>query len=153
MQARRFPPSWSVENVVGCSVAEGKPMKRRHAGPRSKRIRDKRRSHLSAEHQPRGPLAARAQQPSMPAADRLQLEKQLRDARSAEIERRQIANKLEVQRNRSGTTRRTVRGAAPRAMPLHFLAVGDSWFDYPLDDYGNYNPVSNQAIIGEQAII
>ena len=112
------------------------------AGSRSKRIRDKRRSHLSAEQQPHGPLAA---QPSMPAAG-LQLEKQLRDARSAEIQRRQIANKLEVQRNRSGATRRTVRGAALRAMPLHFLPVGDSWFDYPLDDYGN--PANNQAIIG-----
>src|SRR6516225_8984196 len=82
----------------------------------------------------------------MDAAGRLQLEKQLRDARSAEIERREIANKLEVQRNRSGATRRTVPGAAPPAMPLHFLAVGDSWFDYPLDDNGNL--VSNQAIIG-----
>jgi hypothetical protein len=82
----------------------------------------------------------------MLTANRLQLEKQLRDARSAEIQRRQIANKLEVQRNRSGATRRTVRGAALRAMPLHFLPVGDSWFDYPLDDYGNL--ASNQAIIG-----
>ena len=84
------------------------------------------------------------------AAGRLQLEKQLRDARSAEIERRQIANKLEVQRNRSEARRRTIRGEAPQAMPLHFLAVGDSWFDYPLDDAGNLlliNP--NQAIIGE----
>jgi hypothetical protein len=51
----------------------------------------------------------------MDAASRLQLEKQLRDARSAEIERREIANKLEVQRNRSGATRRTVRGAGPPA--------------------------------------
>jgi hypothetical protein len=85
----------------------------------------------------------------MPAADRLQLEKQLRDARSAEIERRQKANKLEVQRNRSGAKRRTVRGAAPQAMPLHFLAVGDSWFDYPLDDNGDYLINDNQAIIGE----
>lgn len=85
----------------------------------------------------------------MDAAGRLQLEKQLRDARSAEIERREIANKLEVQRNRSGATRRTVRGAAPPALPLHFLAVGDSWFDYPLDDKGDLLINNNQAIIGE----
>jgi hypothetical protein len=86
----------------------------------------------------------------MPAASRLQLEKQLRDARSAEIERREKANKLEVQRIRSGATRRAVRGAAPQAMPLHFLAVGDSWFDYPLNDSGF--PASNQAIIGEEGL-
>jgi hypothetical protein len=88
------------------------------------------------------PLAARAQQPSMPVADRLQLEKQLRDARKAEVEQRRIAHKLEVQRNRSGAI------ATPRAMPLDFLAVGDSWFDYPLNDRGNY-PVLNQAILGD----
>jgi hypothetical protein len=85
----------------------------------------------------------------MDAAGRLQLEKQLRDARSAEIERREIANKLEVQRNRSGAIRRTVRGAAPPALPLHFLAVGDSWFDYPLDDNGDLHINNNQSIIGE----
>jgi hypothetical protein len=83
----------------------------------------------------------------MNAADRLQLEKQLRDARKAEVEQRQIAHKLGVQRNRSGTARRTLRGAAPRALPLDLLAVGDSWFDYPLNDYGHF--ASNQAIIGE----
>ena len=83
----------------------------------------------------------------MDPAGRLKLEKQLRDARSAEIERRQIVHKLEVQRNRRGAARRTVRGAAPRAMPLDFLAVGDSWFEYPLDDDGHI--ANNQAIIGE----
>jgi hypothetical protein len=83
----------------------------------------------------------------MDAASRLQLEKQLRDARNTEIEQRRLAHKLEVQRNRSGATRRTVRGAAPRVVPMDLLAVGDSWFDYPLNDYGHF--ASNQAIIGE----
>jgi hypothetical protein len=32
-------------------------------------------------------------------------------------------------------------------MPLDLLAVGDSWFDYPLNDYGHF--ANNQAIIGE----
>jgi hypothetical protein len=82
----------------------------------------------------------------MDAADRLQLEKQLRDARRAVVEQRRIAHKLETQRNRSGNKRRTARGAAP-AMPLDFLAIGDSWFDYPLNDWGHF--ASNQAIIGE----
>jgi hypothetical protein len=83
----------------------------------------------------------------MDATERLQLEQQLRDARSAEIEKRRTAHKLEVQRNSSGNTRRTARGGAPRAMPLDLLAVGDSWFDYPLNDYGHF--ANNQAIIGE----
>jgi hypothetical protein len=81
------------------------------------------------------------------ATVRLQLEQQLRDARSAEIEQRRLAHKLEVQRNRNGDTRRTARGEAARSTPLDLLAVGDSWFDYPLNDYGHLT--NNQAIIGE----
>jgi hypothetical protein len=25
-------------------------------------------------------------------------------------------------------------------MPLDLLAIGDSWFDYPLNDYGHFSP-------------
>jgi hypothetical protein len=32
-------------------------------------------------------------------------------------------------------------------MPLDLLAIGDSWFDYPLNDYGHFSTI--QAIIGE----
>jgi hypothetical protein len=66
----------------------------------------------------------------MNATDRLQLEKQLRDARKAEVEQRKIAHKLEVRRNRSGNKNPTARGAAPRAMPLDLLAIGDSWLHW-----------------------
>jgi hypothetical protein len=83
----------------------------------------------------------------MDAADRLQLQRQLRYARRAEVEQRKIAHKLEVQRNRSGNKRRTARGEPARATPLDFLAIGDSWFDYPLNDWGHF--ASNQAIVGE----
>jgi hypothetical protein len=84
----------------------------------------------------------------MDTADRLQLEIQLRQARRDEIERRVIAHNVEVQRNRSGSERRTARGLAPRRTPLDFLAIGDSWFEYPLTDDG-FITGFNQAIIGE----
>lgn len=83
----------------------------------------------------------------MNTTNRLQLESELQDARRAEIERRTTAHNLAVWRNRIGDKRRITRGKAARAMPLDFLAVGDSWFDYPLDDYGLLS--SNQDIIGE----
>jgi hypothetical protein len=79
--------------------------------------------------------------------NRLQLESQLRDARRVEIERRTTAHDLEVRRNKIGNRRRSAGGKAPRATRLDFLAIGDSWFDYPLNNYGFLS--SNQDIIGE----
>jgi hypothetical protein len=84
----------------------------------------------------------------MDTADRLQLEMQLRQARREEIERRVTAHNVEVQRNRGGSERRTARGFGPRRTPLDFLAIGDSWFEYPLTDDG-FITGFNQAIIGE----
>jgi hypothetical protein len=84
----------------------------------------------------------------MDTADRLQLEMQLRQARRDEIERRVTAHNVEVQRNRSGSERRTARGLARRRTPLDFLAIGDSWFEYPLTDDG-FITGFNQAIVGE----
>ena len=55
---------------------------------------------------------------------------------------------MEVQRNRSGNQWRTERGSAARQLPLNFLAIGDSWFDYPLTDDGFITPI-DQSIIGE----
>lgn len=83
----------------------------------------------------------------MDTAARLQLEMQLRDARKAEIEDRIKVHNFEVQRNTSGNRRRSARGLAPQ-MPLDFLAIGDSWFEYPLTDDGLITGF-NQAIIGE----
>jgi hypothetical protein len=84
----------------------------------------------------------------MDTAGRLQLEIQLRQARKEEIERRVAAHNLEVQQNRSGSERRTARGSAPRRTSLDFLAIGDSWFEYPLTDDGLITGF-NQAILGE----
>jgi hypothetical protein len=84
----------------------------------------------------------------MDTADRLQLEMQLRQARRDEIERRVTAHNVEVQRNRSGSERRTARGLARRRTPLDFLAIGDSWFEYPLTDDG-FITGFNQAIMAK----
>jgi hypothetical protein len=83
----------------------------------------------------------------MDTVGRLQLEMQLRDARRAEIESRLTAHKLNAQRIRSGSQRRSGRGLPERSMPLDLLAIGDSWFEYPLTDDGLITGV-NQAIIG-----
>jgi hypothetical protein len=49
---------------------------------------------------------------------------------------------------RAGISRRAAGAAAPRQMPLDFLAIGDSWFEYPLTDDGLL-AVSNQGIVGD----
>jgi hypothetical protein len=84
----------------------------------------------------------------MDTTGRLQLEIQLRDARKSEIQARIKSHTLKVQRARIGNQRRTLRNVAPQQMPLDLLAVGDSWFEYPLTDDGLITGF-NQAIVGE----
>lgn len=84
----------------------------------------------------------------MDTTGRIQLEIQLRAARKDEIQTRVSAHKLKVQQTLTGNRRRTLRGAAPRQLPLDLLAIGDSWFEYPLTDDGLFT-VANQSIIGE----
>ena len=81
----------------------------------------------------------------MDTTDRHQLQMQLRNARRAEIAARVGAHNVKVQRIRAGNRRRST----PRPLPLDFLALGDSWFDYPLTDDGLLTP-ANQGIVGEQ---
>jgi hypothetical protein len=84
---------------------------------------------------------------SMDPAARLNLEIQLREARRSEIDDRTKAHNLSVQRTVTGNERRNLRSAAPKAVALDFLAIGDSWFDYPLTDDGFITGI-NQGIIG-----
>jgi hypothetical protein len=85
----------------------------------------------------------------MNKGDRLQLEGQLREAiRQAEqdeIEQRIRNHKLKVTRfERAEQFRKTTRPP-----PLEFLAIRDSWFDYPLD--GNYLvPPYSFGIVADQ---
>lgn len=84
----------------------------------------------------------------MDTVNRFELEKQLRDARNAEIDARIQAHMARVQRIRAGVSRRSVGAPAPRQLPLDFLAIGDSWFEYPLTDDGLLTGF-NQEIVGE----
>jgi hypothetical protein len=86
----------------------------------------------------------------MTEVDRLQLEIQLREASKAEIENRIKAHKLAVDRIRGGIRRRRAHGLVAAKAPLDCLAVGDSWFDYPLDD--GFLSIFNHAIVADSQL-
>ncbi len=77
----------------------------------------------------------------------IDLQKQQRAEGEAEIARRAQAHKAQIESVRSGQARRPqVAGAAPKSSPLDLLALGDSWFDYPLTDDGL--PSFDNSIVG-----
>ena len=80
----------------------------------------------------------------MDQTDQLQLEIQLRQARKADIEKRVLDHKNRVDQVKSGIESRSAQGQGPGNIPLDFLAIGDSWFEYPINDDGL--PAVNQAI-------
>ena len=80
----------------------------------------------------------------MDQTDQLQLEIQLRQARKADIEKRILDHKNEVAQVKGGFESRAARGESQGNVPLDFLAIGDSWFEYPVNDDGL--PSLNQAI-------
>lgn len=82
--------------------------------------------------------------------DILTRQAQLREAITEEIESRIAEHQLSVSRINEGIVRRKTHGLAPRLAPLDFLAIGDSWFEYPLNDYGV--PWSNQAIVAKSQL-
>jgi hypothetical protein len=77
-----------------------------------------------------------------------QIKQQLREASEAEIASRIREHQLSVDRIKAGMEHRRRLGLAPRPLQLDFLAIGDSWFEYPLGDYGLPVPFSNFAIVG-----
>ena len=80
----------------------------------------------------------------MDQTDQLQLEIQLRQARKADIEKRILDHKSEVAQVKGVFESRAARGESQGNVPLDFLAIGDSWFEYPVNDDGL--PSLNQAI-------
>jgi hypothetical protein len=67
---------------------------------------------------------------------RVQLTLQQRQAVEAELAKRTLAHKRRVDRVKMGMQRSRARpgtDAAPAAAQLDLLAIGDSWFDYPLN--------------------
>ena len=87
--------------------------------------------------------------------DRIDLTIQQREAVEAELDRRTLAHKRRVGRIKRGAQLRAQRRtkakkskAAPQqAGQLDFLAIGDSWFDYPLN--GNDISLTNTAIAAQ----
>ena len=89
--------------------------------------------------------------------DRVDLTLQQREAVQAELARRTAAHKRRVGRITRGADLRAQRrgkgkkakAAAQQATQLDFLAIGDSWFDYPLD--GNDPSLMNTAVAAQLA--
>jgi len=86
---------------------------------------------------------------------RIDLTLQQREAVEAELAKRTLAHRRRVGRIKRGAQRRAQRrtktkkraAAQQQATQLDFLAIGDSWFDYPLD--GNDPSLSNTAIAAQ----
>lgn len=80
--------------------------------------------------------------------DRANLAQQQREAIQAEIQKRTVAHKRRVERLRLGRRLRAEANKAGGAGgQLDFLAIGNSWFDYPLS--GNDPSFSNTAIAAQ----
>jgi hypothetical protein len=79
--------------------------------------------------------------------DRIDLNIQHRQAVEAELARRTLAHKRRVARLKNGARLRARVNKATTPQPLDFLALGDSWFDYPLD--GNDPSFVNTAIVAQ----
>jgi hypothetical protein len=58
-----------------------------------------------------------------------------------------ITHKLRTARIKNSVGRREALKLAPPKLPLDFLAIGDSWFEYPLD--GNGPSFGNTAIVAQ----
>jgi hypothetical protein len=79
--------------------------------------------------------------------NRLDLNIQQREAVEAELDRRTLAHKRRVNRLKRGARLRAEANRATTQQPLDFLAIGDSWFDYPLN--GNDPSFGNTAIVAQ----
>ena len=74
---------------------------------------------------------------------------QAREISEAQIPLRITDHRLRVDRTKRNAQRRKARDLKPRLSQLDFLAIGNSWFEYPLDDNGLYWPGFNAAIVAQ----
>jgi hypothetical protein len=72
---------------------------------------------------------------------------ELRDDIETEFAKRTIRHQIRVNRFNQIARHRQTRGLVESPVPLDLLAIGDSWFDYPLNDYGVIWP--NQDIVAQ----
>lgn len=77
----------------------------------------------------------------------LELQQQLQDSINAEIAQRVTAHQGTIARLKTGRANLLAAGAPPTTAPLALLALGDSWFDYPLT--GNGLPMADTDIIAQ----
>jgi hypothetical protein len=79
--------------------------------------------------------------------NRIDLNIQQREAVEAELDKRTLAHKRRVDRLKRGVRLRAEASKPAAHQPLDFLAIGDSWFDYPLN--GNDPSFGNTDIIAQ----
>ncbi len=79
--------------------------------------------------------------------NRVDLTIQQREAIEAELSKRTLAHKRRVSRLKRGARLRAEANRAAAQEPLDFLAIGNSWFDYPLN--GNDPSFGNTDIIAQ----
>jgi len=85
--------------------------------------------------------------------DTAQSQQQLWQTSEDEVTRRVLEHQAAVDRIRHGSKRRALRaGAAARPAQLDILAIGDSWFEYPLSDDGLPVPFWNAAVVGSNQL-
>jgi hypothetical protein len=81
---------------------------------------------------------------------RTQFANQLLEASKAAQVANAQAHEAAVARLRQGAQQRRSLAAPPPKLPLDFLAIGDSWFEYPLT--GNGLPIVNTAIAADSQL-
>ena len=78
---------------------------------------------------------------------RAKIKEQLRQDIEAEHARRTVEHEIRVNQKKQLALYRAAHNIAAEPTPLDCLAIGDSWFDYPCNDYGV--PWPNQDIIAQ----
>jgi hypothetical protein len=87
----------------------------------------------------------------MDEIERSAMRRQLREETEADIAARRQRHQFRVAQFKKDQEHRQRSQLAARSAPLDLLAIGDSWFDYPLNDYGV--PWPNQAIPAQLELI
>ncbi len=83
----------------------------------------------------------------MDNAERAKLKARLREQVDEEFAKRAHEHRVKVHTINARRRHRKANKLKAAKNPLDFLAIGDSWFDYPLNDYGI--PWSNQDIVAK----
>ncbi len=87
----------------------------------------------------------------MDEAYRAEVQRQLREETNEKFAKRRSDDRARALRYRADTKFRQQNNLAPRLPQLDFLAIGDSWFDYPLNDHGGLWP--NQDIVAQLKLL